>query len=281
MQFLPTIYSYTLNSMQRIFLPPEQITKTEARITGADHLHLARVLRMRAGEAVTVLDGQGNAFHAVLVSIGKSDSVARIEGRVEAAPEPPVHLTVVQALGKGDKFEQVVQHGTEAGASAFVPLRAERCIGDVPAAKAQDKVARWQQIAKSAAEQSGRVMIPAVGTVLNFAQLLAAAKRQELITGDMTPFLEGAVAKPRPKTPPLIMLHTDPSAMPLKGLLQSLATPYFLAFAIGPEGGWSGAEIEAAQQADIPFVTLGPRVLRTETAALVAISQILYHYETG
>ncbi len=250
--------------MQRIFLPPEHITQTEARITGADHLHLARVLRMREGEAVTVLDGQGNAFRAVLVSIGKSESAARIEAHVETAPEPPVHLTVVQALGKGDKFEQVVQHGTEAGASAFVPLRAERCVGDVPAAKAQDKITRWRQIAKSAAEQSGRATLPSVKSVINFDYLITAAKQQE-----------------RPKTPPLIMLHTDPSAMPLKSLLQTLADPYFLAFAIGPEGGWSGAEVEAARQAEVPFVTLGPRVLRTETAALVAISQILYHYEIG
>ncbi len=267
--------------MQRIFLPPEQITETEARITGADHLHLARVLRMREGAAVTVLDGLGNAFRAVLVSIGKSESVARVESPVEVPPEPPIYLTVVQALGKGDKFEQVVQHGTEAGASSFMPLRAERCVGDVPAAKAQDKVARWQQIAKSAAEQSGRAIIPVVGAVLNFAQLLAAAQRQELTTNDVTPSLEGAAPKPHPTTPPLIMLHTDPCAMPLKNLLQSLVDPYFLAFAIGPEGGWSGTEIAAAQQAEVPFVTLGPRILRTETAALVAISQILYHYETG
>ena len=113
-------------------------------------------MRARVGQSVIVLDGRGNAFRAVLVTIGKSESVARIEEAVAVPPEPPIILTIAQALGKGDKFEQVVQHGTEAGASAFIPVRAERCVVDVPDAKVRIAWLRWQQIAKSAAEQSGR-----------------------------------------------------------------------------------------------------------------------------
>ena len=249
--------------MQRIFLPPEQITDTEARITGADHLHLARVLRMREGQAVTVLDGQGNAFRAVLVSIGKSDSTARIEGSVDVPPEPPVCLTIMQALGKGDKFEQVIQHGTEAGASAFIPLRAERCVVDVPSAKVADKVARWQQIAKSAAEQSGRGIVPTVTEPLTFANLLAGVNER----GQSGPVY--------------LLLHPDADAVPLSHILQTLDTTRPIFFAIGPEGGWSPNEIAAAQQAGVSLASLGPRILRTETAALVAIAQILYHFESA
>src|SRR5690242_17508788 len=126
----------------RLFLPANQISGDTATILGSDHLHLTRVLRARQGESVLLLDNAGNAFQAVLVTIGKTETRAHIEARVDAPPEPPVHLTVAQALGKGDKFEQVVQHGTEVGASAFVPVRAERCVADVPAARVAERVAR-------------------------------------------------------------------------------------------------------------------------------------------
>jgi hypothetical protein len=93
--------------MHRLFLPPEQFSDETAIIVGSDHLHLTRVLRARAGESVLLLDNRGNAFQAALVTIGKTETTARIEGRVELPPEPPVAITVAQALGKGDKFEQV------------------------------------------------------------------------------------------------------------------------------------------------------------------------------
>jgi 16S rRNA (uracil1498-N3)-methyltransferase len=254
--------------MQRLFLPPNQITGDTAHIIGPDHLHLARVLRARAGQSVIVLDGRGNAFRAVLVSIEKNETIAQIEETVTAAPEPPVILTIAQALGKGDKFEQVVQHGTEAGASAFVPVRAERCVADVPEAKVAERVARWQQIAKSAAEQSGRTIIPHVAAPLTFKQLLDEYVHMRL----------------DPQQPDCLLLHPDPSAQPLSRILPTLKKPLsrsarcIIVLAIGPEGGWSPAEVLQAQNANIPLVTLGPHILRTETAALVAISQILYHF---
>ena len=253
-------------SVQRIFLPPEQITDGTAHITGPDHLHLARVLRAREGQSVIVLDGRGNAFRAVLVTIGKSESVARIEEAVPVAPEPPVVLTVAQALGKGDKFEQVIQHGTEAGASVFIPIRAERCVVDVPESKVTERVARWQQIAKSAAEQSGRAVIPHVSAPLTFKQLLD----------------DNVYTKVDPVQPECLLLHPDAGAQPLSRVLPTLRKPLLgktrlIVLAIGPEGGWSQIEVSQAQDADVPLVTLGPHVLRTETAALVAISQILYH----
>src|SRR5689334_8204485 len=142
--------------MKRIFLPPDQITGNTARILGSDHLHLARVLRARPGERILLLDNSGNAFQAILVSLHKTESLAQIESPITLPPEPALFITVAQALGKGDKFEQVVQHGTEAGASAFIPIRAERSIADIPAARLADRLARWRQIAKGAAEQSGR-----------------------------------------------------------------------------------------------------------------------------
>ena len=252
-----------MSNAQRIFLPPEQITDGVAHINGADHLHLARVMRARVGQSVIVLDGRGNAFRAVLVTIGKSESAARIEEAVPVAPEPPVLLTIAQALGKGDKFEQVVQHGTEAGASAFIPVRSERCVVDVPEAKVPDRVLRWQQIAKSAAEQSGRSLVPGVMEPMTFTALLSRFHSNERTS----PYRIG------------LLLHPVPDAQPLSQVLSNLNTAHPLMLAIGPEGGWSPLEAAQAQEADVPLVTLGPHVLRTETAALVAISQILYHFE--
>jgi 16S rRNA (uracil1498-N3)-methyltransferase len=243
--------------MHRLFLPPEQFSGETATIVGSDHLHLARVLRARTGDTVTLLDNRGNAFQAVLVTIGKAETTARIEGRIELPPEPPVAITVAQALGKGDKFEQVVQHGTEAGASAFVPVRAERCVADIPAGKIAERVARWQQIAKGAAEQSGRARIPEVAAPMTFAELLREAERQ-----------------------PALLLHPTEEAMPLAAFLRGLTErPSALLLAVGPEGGWSPAEVSAARAANLVPVRIGPRILRTETAALVALSQILYEFE--
>ena len=245
--------------MQQIFLGAGQFQGDLARISGADHLHLARALRAKVGEKVVLLDGAGQAFAATVTEIGKRETTARIDGIVETLPEPPIHITVAQALGKGDKFEQVVQHGTEAGASAFVPVRAERSVADIPAAKIPDRLERWRQIAKGAAEQSGRSRIAEISEPLTFAQLVKQAQKDEI---------------------PLLLLHTDGNAPSLRTVLEAgLAKAPRLMIAIGPEGGWSSAEVSAALASNQRAVTLGPRILRTETAALVAISQILYASE--
>jgi 16S rRNA (uracil1498-N3)-methyltransferase len=245
-------------TMPRLFVSPEQISGERVTIQGADHLHLARVLRAKIGDSWTILDDRGNAFHTTLVTISKTETTARIESCAEAVSEPPVCVTVAQALGKGDKFEQVLQHGTEAGASAFIPVRAERCVVDIPADRMEERCARWRLIAKGAAEQSGRGRIPTVSAPLSFAELLRTAAED---------------------TAPALLLHPEgePLSAALLGLPDRLAR---LLIAIGPEGGWSPAEVSAAQAANLRPVTLGPRILRTETAALVALSQILYHLET-
>ena len=245
--------------MIRLFLPPEQIVGETAHIRDNDHLHLTRVLRARPGDSLLLLDGRGNAFQARLVSLEKHETTAQIESAVIMPPEPPIFLTVGQALGKGDKFEQVIQHGTEAGASAFIPVRAERSVVDIPAAKVADRVTRWRQIAKGAAEQSGRSRIAEVAAPQTVQELLRTAANDTQA----------------------LMLHTDPAAVRLRTMLETWKPdfPARLLLLVGPEGGWSPAETAQAQAAGALLVGLGPRILRTETAALVAISQILYSTE--
>ncbi|HLV79666.1 MAG TPA: 16S rRNA (uracil(1498)-N(3))-methyltransferase [Chthonomonadaceae bacterium] len=244
--------------MHRFFLPPDQIRGDTAHILGGDFSHLTRVLRARVGETVILLDNAGNAFQAVVVTLGKAEAVARIICQVEAPAEPAVFLTVAQALAKGDKLEQVIQHGTEIGAGAFVPVRAERCVAAIAAGRAAERGARWSQIAKGAAEQCGRARIPEIAEPLSFTALLSQT------AGDA----------------PGLLLHLADDAVPLRTWLAGLpAPPARLLLAVGPEGGWSPAEVSAARAANWSLVSLGRRVLRTETAALVALSQILYALE--
>jgi 16S rRNA (uracil1498-N3)-methyltransferase len=249
--------------MIHLFIAPEQITGETARIVGPDHLHLARVLRARPGESLVLLNGRGNAFQATLVAVDKTETLARIDSPLDLPSEPPIYITVAQALGKGDKFEQVIQHGTEVGASAFVPVQAERSVVEVPAGKVAERLARWRQIARSAAEQSHRLLIPQVMEPTSLARLLAGLSADTAV----------------------LLLHPAAEAMPLAAVLRERSrqssAPQRLLLAVGPEGGWSPAERACciATGSRPLLVSLGTRVLRTETAALVAISQIIYQTE--
>lgn len=246
--------------MVRLFIAPAQIDLNTgiARITGQDHLHLARVLRARIGQQLTLLDGLGSAYLATLTEIDKRESTARIEERMEPPPEPPIFIHVAQALGKGDKFEQVIQHGTEAGAGAFIPVRAVRSVVEIPAVRIVERQARWQAIAKGAAEQSFRALVPAVMVPATIEEVLRKTRERDI---------------------PAFLLHTASSAVPFYAALKPTgAAPRQICLLIGPEGGWTEDELELARTLGCQLISLGPHVLRTETAALVAISQLLYHF---
>jgi 16S rRNA (uracil1498-N3)-methyltransferase len=246
--------------MHRIFLPPDQIDRQSGHvnITGQDHVHLSRVLRVRAGECVVVLDGQGSAYEATLTTIGKAHSIAQLGAEIRAPHEPPIFVTVAQALGKADKFDVVVQHGTEAGASRFVPIIADRSIVEIPKDRIEARLARWRAIAKGAAEQSFRSRIPKIEAPVNLPECLVATQRAGIT---------------------VLLLDTSEACVSLHEALDRVTSvPEQLAICVGPEGGWSESEVDQVSTAGIELVSLGQHVLRTETAALVAISQLLYHF---
>jgi 16S rRNA (uracil1498-N3)-methyltransferase len=246
--------------VRRIFVDPAQIglEAGTVRLIGQDHVHLARVMRARVGQSVVVLDGTGRAYRAELTHIDRRESVAKLCGPAVTPPEPAVFITVGQSLGKADKFEQVVQHGTEAGASAFVPVQAERCVADPPDARNAERLARRRAIAKGAAEQAFRTRIPDVQPPAPLAAVIAAARDEHALC---------------------LLLHDGPGAVPLRAVLCAhTAPPEQVLLLVGPEGGWSGNELALAAVQGCIEVSLGPHVLRTETAALVAISQLLYHF---
>jgi 16S rRNA (uracil1498-N3)-methyltransferase len=246
--------------MHRIFVAPDQINHQSGHVivSGQDHIHLARVLRARVGDSIVALDGLGSAYQAVLTTIGKTESVADIREQIRPPQEPAILITVAQALGKSDKFETVVQHGTEAGASRFVPVIAERSIVEIPRDRVEARLARWQAIAKGAAEQSFRARIPDIAAPARLADVIVEFRR-----------LNAAI----------LMLHTSDECVSLQAALHRMPSPPAqITICVGPEGGWSASEVDHASNHGAEQISLGPHVLRTETAALVAISQLLYHF---
>ena len=246
----------------------------QVEIDGADHNHLARVMRARPGDTLVLLDNNGGAFQAKIETIGKSTTLVSVLAQADLgafAPEPIVTIVVAQALGKGDKLEQVIQHGAEAGASAFAPIVAERCVVEFPAPgspRAMEKLARWNAIAKGAAEQSCLLKVPAVEEPVKAAELFTRAESGDTLRLLLQPELTGVT----------VPLHKALSIG--TGAETVRPTKIKIVIAVGPEGGWSPREQAIGAQAGWTAVSLGPRVLRTETAALVAISQIIYHFES-
>ncbi|HLJ56860.1 MAG TPA: RsmE family RNA methyltransferase [Chthonomonadaceae bacterium] len=245
----------------RLFLAPEQFdfAAGTARIAGQDHVHVARVLRARTGDALMLLDGSGAAYRATLADVGPRESTARIDCGGETAPEPIPTVHVFQALCKADKFDQVIQHGTEAGATSFTPVHADRCVAELSQARMPERLARWRAIAKGAAEQSGRAVVPSVLPLVAFGAALGTARpdHREL----------------------RLLLHGGGDAKPLSEALTSAHPDVTAIFVfVGPEGGWSEREQSLAEELSCATVSLGPHVLRTETAALVAVSQIRYEF---
>jgi 16S rRNA (uracil1498-N3)-methyltransferase len=234
--------------MRNLFLPDADLTASTLIIEGADQHHLVNVLRVRLGEELVVLDNRGGAVRAEITTVEKRTLTVQTRGAAAVPAEPSCRITVAQALGKGDKFEQVIQHGTEIGAAAFLPLLTERTVVRLDAKEADGKRLRWQGIAKGAAEQSGRARIPVIEPVLTFRALVALFSEYDAV----------------------LLLH--PGGVPLAAITLSAASVLLL---VGPEGGFSPGEITAAEEGGAHITALTPYVLRTETAALVALSRLL------
>ncbi len=228
----------------RFFCPDGLVPDSDMPLPAAVAHHAERVLRLAAGDAVTLFDGQGGECAATLVALGRQP-VARLGPRLDAERESPLAITLVQALASADKMDWVVQKAVELGVAAIQPVAAERSVLKLSGDRADKRLAHWQQIAVSACEQSGRNRVPEVAEILPLAKYLVrdfAGTRMILAPG-----AEGALArKSRPAGPVAIL--------------------------IGPEGGWSPAELALADRAGCAPLALGPRVLRTETAGLAAIA---------
>lgn len=237
--------------MRRFFIAGE--LADAVTITGPDARHIGRVLRLGPGAEIVVVDGAGSAARAVITAVEAAAVHAAVRERLAAEHEPPVAVTLAQGLPKGDKLEYIVQKAVELGATAIWPLACENCTVRYDAAKQDSRRERWQKIAAEAAKQCGRDAVPAVAPVRPLAEALAEAGADTAI----------------------IMLYEGQGGEPLRAILAGGGASSYLLL-IGPEGGFSPAEVELCRARGARVATLGPRILRTETAALAALAIVMY-----
>lgn len=244
--------------MHRFFVEPSQIEERVIHITGGDVNHIKNVLRMKEKEGLLISDGAQKEYTCYIEAMSQEEILAHIIYIEERDLELPCKIYLFQGLPKNDKMELIVQKAVELGVWEVIPVATSRTVVKMDEKKAAKKVTRWQQIAESAAKQSKRMRIPQVHGALSFQEALsyAAACQVKLIPYEL--------AKGMSET---------------RKIIGSIRKGEQVAVFIGPEGGFSEAEIDAAMQAGMKPVTLGKRILRTETAGMALLSILMYHLE--
>lgn len=240
--------------MHRFFIP--QLYAAEMVIKDVDAKHISKVLRMKPGDKIQIVSDDGVTAIAEIVSLQADNVVVKCLEKLAESHEPSVKITLAQGLAKGEKMDFIIQKAVEMGASSIVPVAMEHSVVRLEGAKADKKVERWQKIAEAAAKQSKRDIIPQVQPVQTMQQMLA---NNDLLHK--------------------IIAYECEDRLGLKTALQSCDNLQELLLIIGPEGGISEFELELARKNGAVPVSLGKRILRAETAGVVALSAILY--ETG
>lgn len=240
--------------MHRFFIP--QLYAEKMTISGVDARHISKVLRMQPGDKIQIVSDDGVTALAEIAEISSDSVVITCLERLAESHEPSVKITLAQGLAKGEKMDFIIQKAVELGVHAIVPVAMEHSVVRLEGAKADKKVERWQKIAEAAAKQSKRDIIPQVQPVQTVAEMLANNDLQNKI-----------------------IAYECEDRLGMKTALQKMKPLQELLLIIGPEGGISEHELLLAQKAGACAVSLGRRILRAETAALVAASAIFY--ETG
>ncbi len=239
--------------MQRYFFSPKQIDGNEIIIQGDDVHHIKSVMRFQPGDTILLCDGEGFDYPAEIIQIQKEGVTCRIKRKIPSVGEPRLQITVAQSLPKGDKMDWVLQKGTELGVTSFFPFTSQHSIVQLSPNKAVKRLQRWQRIVKEAAEQSHRGRIPSVAPLCDWQGLLTEVPRFDQC---FIAYEGGGISLTEALVPP-------PSYSSVLVI-------------IGPEGGFSTSEIEQAKEAGAVPLSLGPRILRTETASLVLVTCLLY-----
>ena len=240
--------------MARFFMTGTNILGGRAVIRGQDAEHI-RVLRMRPGEDVVICDGKGTDYRCRLVSSGPEEAEAEVLEVVPCRGEPRVEVTVYAGLPKGERADFLVQKCIEAGASGIVFFNCERCVARPDGRSMEKKLERFSRIAEAAAQQSGRGKIPTVEYEHSYVEMLNRAIKAE--------------AK-------LFMYETGEGRSPLKQAIEAAGEFKTASVVTGPEGGFTEAEAKMARVCGLTLCSMGERILRCETAPVVAVSAIMY-----
>ncbi len=237
----------------RFFISPGQASGPSIVITGEDVRHIATVLRMKPGEELLLCDGQGTEYFAKITKIERSEITTQIMKQSRQERRYP-RITLAQGLPKSDKMDLIVQKATELGVASVIPIVTERTV--LKLKDEEKRVARWQKICREAAMQSNRPDIPNVEPVVSFKDFFQA---------------------PHPE-PALLLFPWEEGTEPVKKVLGNHSGVKHIVVLIGPEGGFSPTEAALAQEKGFHQVSLGPNILRTETAAIAVLSMIRYAF---
>ena len=244
--------------MFNFFVLPENRRGDVFTITGGDYNHLKNVLRMNIGDRFLV-SCEGSSHLCSLKELTEDTALAELIQENYQDTELPIQIYLFQGLPKSDKLEWILQKGVELGVHTFIPVETKRSIVKIEPRKKDQKQSRWQAIAESAAKQSKRTVIPTVHPATAFDKAISLAKELDVI---------------------FVPYENKEGMSATKEALQTLKPGMKVGIFIGPEGGFEPAEIEALQEADAHILSLGKRILRTETAAVTAVSMVMLYTET-
>ena len=244
--------------MYHFYTEKANISDKSISIFGEDVNHIKNVLRMKEGEEIIICDSEGTDYHSKIISLNKDEVVAEIISYGISEAEMPFRVHLFQGLPKKDKMEMIIQKSVELGVYEIIPVMTRRVIVKLDDKKKEEvKIKRWQAISESAAKQSGRGIIPEVSGCMSFKEALSKASKMEKV---FIPY-ENADASPE-------------GMKASKELLENIPKGSDVAVFIGPEGGFEPAEVEEAIASGAEVISLGKRILRTETAGMMLLSVI-------
>ncbi len=246
--------------MYHFFVDSSAIGEGKVRITGADLNHMKNVLRMKPGEAVLISDGTGKDYNCQVETYTDGEGILKILSENEDSRELPSRIWLFQGLPKSDKMEVIIQKAVELGAAGVIPVATRNAVVKLDAKKAEAKVRRWQAIAESAAKQSKRSYIPEVGMVMSLKEAFSYIEEQNF---DLC----------------MIPYELEKGMDGTKQVLGRLAPGQQIAVFIGPEGGFDEDEIRLALEKNVIPVSLGKRILRTETAGPAILALLMMKLE--
>jgi 16S rRNA (uracil1498-N3)-methyltransferase len=242
--------------MRRFFIDESAITDNTALVTGNLFCHMTRALRLKIGTRVILSDGIGRRHVGMITTIERDHLIIQLqESSRETVKSRGPQLTLYQGLPKGSKMEFILQKCTELGADSLAPFISERSVARLPKERETERMERWRRIVREAARQSNRTTIPHLSPVTDFSELVASA--------DQTVRL---------------LLWEEEKSNRLRSVLDSLPVPDSAAIMVGPEGGLSGEEAAVAESAGFIPVTLGTRILRTETAGIALLAVLQFYW---
>lgn len=245
--------------MPKFFVKTNQISNNKIQILGEDVKHITQVLRVKKGEKLNICNvDNGTDYLAEIEEINKQEVLCNIIEQIENSSESKVQITIFQGLPKADKMEYIIQKNTELGVKKFTPVIMKRCVVKLEPKDINKKIQRWQKIAEAAAKQSGRNIIPIVEKPITVEELSKKVNEFDV----------------------LILAYENEKNNTLKAELKNINIKNLkIGVIIGPEGGLDINEVNILVESGAKAVSLGKRILRTETASIMIISNIIYEYE--